>query len=762
MIKRGNNCKGIWEIFEILHKDEELGILSPNEAQLLRDEVLTAALTNNSWLNVVVDAAHYLLAAYDFRWPDLYIKIIHHMLENCRHQDSIRWHLCLAPKFLPSTEIFGAIFSSFILDPSPPMRSTLMALYISSAEKNIYDYIIPVLFAAGRSKSARFWRKTLLAFGDFPKSNRSRPFLHFLDQYYPSISLTHEERVVAQVTDLFIDNPPSHSNNHHRSSKGQYSDSIVAKWFASSWISIDFAINLARRLGLRAMGPRSLQSLALREPGAKRLALRLARIEKLGITVSSKNYCKALASFAKHEQDSLLADFLTCDIHPDEFEDAEMRQILMAASVRNRDWRRQRLLQGIEWAIESEPSSSRLNALLQRELATYQLGRAKQVLDRMEALKVNISRQSASQFLMAAFRGIGKHSAKRRNRSSKSHTRSQSLLNEAIEIVRRIALHNMAIPLRYWKLLVCNLGRSGRLDELQQLSEEIVQLYAPGSGGLVPICHEDLPRSLPPARTATNLACNSSRPLVYETFAKKDLSQKVDSSSCSTLCNFNSRTAEGSRQGWDQAPQDIMTRDSPYLMAVKNSLQDMKPHTEACDDGDCLMLCIPADLSLSHRQHPVQQIFDVTFQRSIVRWAFNQKLHLPPSRPSLEGLRESGNAVCDITRGVQLLARLRDLGVPVDLQLLRTVVLSKIALGQVPGRKRHRSRDRHEVSSEHLKILFDEAWGSEILPDTLEMRRQIDKQKPKLWSRYSRLFGQSFDEPQKPSHEDILSDKILF
>ncbi|KAG5925414.1 hypothetical protein E4U42_004310 [Claviceps africana] len=601
----------------------------------------------------------------------------------------------------------------------------------------------------------------MLIFGDFPKSNRCTPFLHFLIQYYPSIVLTDEERTVAEVADSFIDDCPSQLKHHDYSSKGQFSDSIVAKWFASCWTSVDFAINLAQRLGLRELGPRSLQSLALREPGAKMLALRLARIEKLGITVSSKNYCKVLASFAKHQDDILLADFLTCDIHPDEFDDVETRRMLMTSSVRNRDWRRQRLLQGVEWAIEAEPPARRLNTLLQREVAAYKLGRARQVLDRMEAAKVNLNQDSASQLLTAVFRRIGKHSTRRKGWGSKSSTRSQSLLNEAVEIVRRVALHNFAIPLRYWKLLLCNLGRSGRLDELQQLSEEIVQLYTPSSGGLVPICHEDLPRCFTRDRTATNSFGDLSRLSVYGKPAKKDLGQNVNSRSYATRRNFDNVTADRSRYHCDEAGRYTMVRCSPDLMALKVFSEDTKPPAEAYDNGDCLMLCIPADLSLSHPQHPVQQIFDVTLQRSIVRWAFDVKLNMPPACQSLERLTKCGIDFCDISHGVRLLARLRDLGVFIDVQVLRAAVLSKIALGQVPGRRRNRCRDRHELSIERLKLLFDEAWGVEILPSTLEMRRQIDQQRPKLWDRYSKLFAQSFDEREKSSQEDMLSSKVI-
>ncbi|QPH17247.1 hypothetical protein C2857_002058 [Epichloe festucae Fl1] len=745
-MERGDSSEDIWDVFEMLQRDECWEFLSRNDAQTFRDKVLTAALADNSRLNVLVDTAHHLLTKKNFYWPNIYMKIMHHMLEKGQHDDSIRWHLRLAPKFSPSTDIFGAILSSFIVDPSPKMQSNLTALYVSSTSKQLYDYIIPVLFAAGHSKLARLWRKKLLVFRDLPKSNRSKPFLQFLVQYYPSISLTEEERAIAGVETSLLEQVSSQSSHNDHSNKGQYSDSIIANWFASSWTSIEFAINFAHRLGLRVIGPRSLQSLALREAGAKMVNLRLARIEKLGIAVSNQNYCKILVFFAKHEEDLLLADLLACDIHPDEFDDVETRQMLMASSVRSRDWRRERLLQGVEWAIESGTSSRRLNALLHLELTTYKLGRARQVLDRMEALKVNMNQQSASKLLQTTFRGIGKHPTKGKRRVGKLKIESQSLLNGAIDIIRRVALHEVAIPLRYWKLLLYNLGRSGRLGELQQLSEEIVQLYTPPLGGLVPICPGDLPHSLLKGRSESDISMDISKSTVFSNDTKKELQRYMNPASSPSLSNLDTSKMDSSNHRWSKTDSSSTAYSSPELVALTSCSKDtMKTRIEACGNEDCLMSCIPADLPFSHRQHPVQQIFDASLQRSIVRWGFDQKLGLSPACSSLVAHAEDRITDFDIASGVRLLARLRDLGVLIDLQVLRAAILSKIALGQVPGRPRDRSRDRHELSPEYMKILFDEAWGSDIFHSALEMRRQLEKQKPKLWDRYSKLFGQSFD-----------------
>ena len=103
----------------------------------------------------------------------------------------------------------------------------------------------------------------------------------------------------------------------------------------------------------------------------------------------------------------------------------------------------------------------------------------------------------------------------------------------------------------------------------------------------------------------------------------------------------------------------------------------------------------------------------------------------------------------DVACGVHLLALLRDQGVLIDMQVLRATVISRIALGQVPGRRKDRSRDVNEMSLENLKRLVDEAWGAEIMPSLPDIKRELERQKPKLWSRYPKLFGKMFDQRQR-------------
>ncbi|TWU74712.1 hypothetical protein ED733_005183 [Metarhizium rileyi] len=628
------------------------------------------------------------------------------------------------------------------------MQSNLAALYVACADKQLYDDIIPVLFAAGRSKLARAWRKKLLAYQDFPRTSKSKPFVQFLARFYPTILLTPEELEIGGLMSNSFDAQNSRPKNTETEvNKGQFSDAIVARWFASTWTSVEFAIKLAQTLGLRTIGPRSLQSLALRESDSRTVASRVAQIEKLDIAISNQVYCKALVHFAKHEKDALLTSLLSCDVHPDEFEDIETRQMLMASSVREQDWQMERLLQGIEWAIEHDPVACKLHALLDRELLKRKLDNARQVVQRMEALKVNMSQESALQLLEGTFLGLGKHPAgKIRQTKESSRHDFEALLSRALDVTRRVALHDVAIPLRFWSLLFYNLGRLGRFAELEQLSLEVVQLYTPPLGGLIPIHAADLPQSdINTGNEGDTIRCRFAPPIAEKISRHNCSSQHDQSWSNVRRCvevptsrqsddeealPVNRKLASGSESVVkDQRADRSIERELDLALAKENSKE-----------------YIPADLPFSHRKHPVQRLFDAHLQRSIVRWGFDQTLKTKPNAIALVDPPTFNVSSFDVASGVRLLALLRDRGVLIDPHILRTTIVTRIALGHMPSRQRDRSRDRHELSVEYMKALFDEAWGFEILPSPPEISRQIENQKPRLWGRYFNLFGQSFDK----------------
>ncbi|KAM0255304.1 hypothetical protein ACHAQJ_005894 [Trichoderma viride] len=495
---------GVWAVFQHIWYGEKHEIITFSDAEALRCKILSAALSSDTRLSMLFTAARQLVAQDNFQWPEFYTKIIRFFLERGDYEKAIRWDEWLAPIFPAGADEFGALLATFVVKPTPEMQSTLTALYVSGTNRQLYDHIIPALFASGQSKLARTWRKKLVVFKDLPLTSKSRPFLLFLASYYPHIQLTESELAVAELDrqDLAAETDDDESflevDRKGIDRKGTHSDALVAKWFASTWTSVEFAINFIYKLGVRTIGPRSLQSLALRDPDTKEVASRIDQVERLGIRISPQSYCKILVSFARNGEDELLVDLLHCDIHPDEFEDMETRHSLMAEAARMGDWKMERLLQGIEWAIETGPTSRRLNSLLRSELSKRSLGKAREVLDRMEALKINMAQASATGLLKRVFWKLDSHPPQRSQRAPQkdigSGNSDDPFSDRALNVIRRISCHDVAIPIRYWKVLLYKLGRSRRLDELEQLSLEIMQFYTPPYGGLVPVHREDLPK----------------------------------------------------------------------------------------------------------------------------------------------------------------------------------------------------------------------------------------------------------------------------
>lgn len=676
---------GTWACFELLRDRHRLHIVLRGDSDNVRESIIDAASVSDTRLETLLEVV-IRLKAFSQTWPDFYVNVVHLLLRKRSFDRALKWHMILSRQFPPEPDLLGGLLSSFITDPRPDTQSTLTSIYVSSAEHKLYDRIIPVLYNSGNSLLARVWRKTMVELEDYPSSSSSLAFLDFLSRYYPRVKLTAEE--------LSLVNRKGTTSETDLPKRGIYGDGFVAKWFASTWLSVEFAINFVRRIGLQTVGPQSLQAIALREENAEGVAARISQLDRLGICVAPQTYCKALVFFARNGEDKLLSRLLHTDVHPDEFEDKHTRNMIMADAVVEKDWERQELFQGVEWAVENEANTDYLNDLLRDVLRAKKLGKAKIIVDRMGALGVNITQKNAATLLSHVFWLVGKHPTRWKRKVSRGKPDVQ--LDRAIDITRKIASHKIAIPCRYWESLIYSLGRWGRFEELLQLSGEIVQLFKPPGGGLVPVYRQDLPQESQP----------------------------------------------------DVDPVESTMRSGRVSSAPKYETKS-KSKRKSRQDGVEDTQHIPADLPFKHMQHPLRKLFDAVLQRNIIRWGFDQTL---ARRPTISTLTE-GAAMrvqsFDIACGVKILASLRDHGVPIDWQILQSTIATRVVLGQVPSR-RHRSRDSQDVTTEHVKSLVDRAWGSEVLPSLPELNRLVEQKRLGVWKRYPILFqstnGEGFAE----------------
>ena len=716
----GSGTDDVWSSLGTMVQQDRLRDLANLEAVDLRDDLLLAALGSKKRLQELVDVAQQLHAELGFRWPDFYVRIIHYYLAHACYDDAVFWHWRIARSLPPSPEAFMALLLTFVVDPNPEIQRALTTLYVDSTERRLYDSVVPTLFESGYSGLARAWRKTLLVFGDTPSTSRTQPFLVFLAQYYSRTHFTKEEVAVLQRWDVAARLPdgaesqPAHTDT---SSTASLSDLFVAKLFASTWTSTEFTLHFVYGLGLLSVGPRSLQSLALREADASGVAKRITQIEKMGMKISEQVYCKVLVHFAKTGEDELLQILLHCDVHPDEFEDIETRQMLMVSSIRSENSRMKKLMQEIDsvTGIENRLSYPQSGAVSNLESkARKQLGWLHEVSEPFEALDSanHISQSNATLLLGQAFRGIGFHPRV----ALRDHASRQNLslrLARAITVTRRLARFDAAIRSQFWRLLLYNLGRLGRFEELEQLSLEIVGLFKPPlHGGLIPVHIDDMP---PVPRLKQPDEISRADPKILR--ARK-------------MARAAWRHMEPSKVFDTEFEQEESQRGRPVDTLSGKDFSKEKSY-------------IPADLPLSHLEHPLRELFDIRLQRSVIRWGFDQALLTEPNDTTLINTRAPNSSHFDLARGVRLLAKLRDEGVFVDRQMIRSVVIARIAVARVPNRGIHRSRDSNELSTERLKHLVDMAWGSEILPSVTELHQTLRKKMHDVRERYDFSFDQA-------------------
>ncbi|KAK0651771.1 hypothetical protein B0T16DRAFT_387142 [Cercophora newfieldiana] len=316
--------------------------------------LLNIAPSDNDMMENAWAYAEWLYDKHDVRWPEFYLSVMSAFLRNRQWQEGLVWHFRLAPKFGPSADAFVVLLKRFITDGNVKTQWLLRALYLASHHRLLYDEIIPFLSARGLGNVARSWRDVFVCCGDLPRSPASRQFIRYLLEYSPRTSLHESELEVAglgkvefptsselkhsvslqdpiNIYDLF--NQAEAQSHTSRVPEKPYNDEYGAKYFASTWVSLDFAINSLFLLRVTSIGPLTLQALALREKRCQPLRQRLNQLEDGGINIGESSYSQALRHWVMTENDKMLKQLLRSDVHPSVFDDVKLERDVLRSAV---------------------------------------------------------------------------------------------------------------------------------------------------------------------------------------------------------------------------------------------------------------------------------------------------------------------------------------------------------------------------------------------------------------------------------------------
>ncbi|KAJ4389095.1 hypothetical protein N0V93_006557 [Gnomoniopsis smithogilvyi] len=500
--RMGHN--GVIMVWQSVVKRRTLYQVEGTLAQNFWAMILNVAVSDEHLLQDVVRYAQWLHQTHNVQWPRLYSTVMTYMLrellESDRHhamrwkRKVIRWHFAMAPSSSPSEAEFVNLLKNFILEPNPVLQETLQLLYTSSLFRGLYDTLVPYLYDEGHVQLAMKWRAVLVTFDDLPVSMAVRPFLRCVGGYYPRTRLINDELNLAGLVlnKIDVSKPDSRSpetamegrnlsyliNRVHGETFGitekPYNDRLGAKWFASSWVSVDFAINVIYTMGIQMIGPLSLQSIALRERSAGGVLRRIDQLQQLNIALPNSNYVSAIRHYAAIGDDEALQELLHSDIHPDIFDDEEAQHKLIADCLRVGDWTTYRLLLSTRLAVVSTSKATAADRVLESYIRQRNGPMALQTMKEMSSYKIELGPTTSHMLSGFILHSLSPHAIKAHHDHKKSHQH----IGVQVSLCLQLAATRFPPAVEVWQTILYRLGREKRLADLERLSLYIVRLYA--------------------------------------------------------------------------------------------------------------------------------------------------------------------------------------------------------------------------------------------------------------------------------------------
>lgn len=401
------------------------------------------------------------------RWEEFYSTIVQHFLIHGRDGAALHWHNILSKHARPRHKAFRAICHQ-VARFNGDLRA-LEIIYHEQPRHSIYQSVVPTLCHQEDFSSALHWHYICMKHLDFPLTMKDvEPLLCFLRMYDDGRArLVTESLANAQVPCFYVlPTGPEHKATLSREftnmihgeimnvPEKSYNDPLGARWFATTWVSLDVAINAVHALGMREIGPLSLQAIALREPDPINLTNRISQLRSLGISIGNSMFSRAIDKFSRDREYKYLEGLLASDQHPDVLEDARLQEHLLLSYVRDKDWDQYRrnleiqALRGANPAVEKQNTALRVHAAMGDKAAVMK------ILFGMQRTGVKIKSNTMSAILRSVLRP--------RQISHRPATGPPGQdLKLAIHILKTAMISGNHVPPTLWIEIIRRLGMQG-------------------------------------------------------------------------------------------------------------------------------------------------------------------------------------------------------------------------------------------------------------------------------------------------------------
>jgi len=359
--RRRNGDAGVAKIWKAVSARRRLHDIGQSLGAYFWETILQSASTNEDFLESIYSYAGWLYRTHHVEWPFLYQRVVSNFLSIGQFDMALRWHLRICATLEPKKAAVETLLRHFILDTNPAMQSALRSIYITNTHRQLYDALVPHL-SSNRPSLELAWRTLLASHGDIPTlstsevweaSRRARPSV-ILESKFSGPELAAPQTQCDAV--IFPSTSPASSETFPKDRNGaydatSYNDALGARWFATSWMSVDFAMRSIHTLGIREIGPLSLQSICLRKPNTSTTSLRLAQLESYGIGIGVSSFSRAVQFFASKGYDASLRNLLSGDLHPEVFDDFPTQEDILADATSAGWWDRHQVIYAVRLAL---------------------------------------------------------------------------------------------------------------------------------------------------------------------------------------------------------------------------------------------------------------------------------------------------------------------------------------------------------------------------------------------------------------------------
>lgn len=448
-------------------------------------------------LEEIIEYARTALAETKSSWHGLYTYIVEYFLVRGESDAALQWHKRLFNDFPPGAYRFSRLCREVIRRGGD--MDTLMRIHQKTSYVSLYGRIVRPLCFRGDFKAALRWHWYLVKRGDLPASAQVvQPLVHHCAIYYPhqakeitkslvaaNVSFAPSIKTQVEETDAVFSREQmnlAHGETLGVSAK-KYNDSFGSRWFASTWVSLDTAINAVHALGVQEIGPLSLQAIALREPNAASIMKRINQMQSLGISLGDSLFCKCVKYFAYTERPIELEGLIKSDQHPDELENSQLQESLLALYAQSKEWANYRRTLSILLFASRFPKIHGSNIILRSLIVRGNMTAIYNHLEDMQLKNTPVTVKTIVQLLakILHFRQRGKLP---RHRMRESNRQASNDLNIAIALLKRLMHTGSFVPVLQWREILRRLGMVGRFEDFSRLAFYLATWYGPSRGGM--------------------------------------------------------------------------------------------------------------------------------------------------------------------------------------------------------------------------------------------------------------------------------------